>query len=415
MVGCFRCLSLRVIRHILLPDRVSGFCFMRAVGQSAAVAYITGGFIMSKSQKSTALYPHPFSRAYWRDAAAELKDTRMLVITALMTALRIALKPFAIYIGPQMAIQTATLATALGAMIYGPVVAIPAAIISDTIGFLLLPTGDYFLPFMLTEIASTMIYALCLYRAKPSASRVIIARFLICFLVNVVLQQFIFAWQYTYMGNPEKAKASITGMMTIARILKNLFFFPIESVVITLFLKALVPITSRVHLTYHSGSDLRFTGKQIATLVVLFAVGVGSATGYFWYRYSYSGTSRSADYTDAQRVEANQSATQIVTRHTEEWSDETVVCIVDSAYCPLFGDETAYSVSVYILDEEAFAAGQADAQAKGETYTMDTLWGYSKSGPGKDAYGSLVKVATVTYTETEHATDVDAFTLTPVE
>ena len=158
---------------------------------------------MARTQKSTALYPHPFSKAYWRDAASELKDIKMLVVTALMIALRIALKPFAIYIGPQMAIQTATLATALGAMIFGPVVAIPAAIISDTIGFMIFPTGDYFLPFVLTEIASTMIYALCFYRAKPSATRVIIARFLICFVVNVVLQQLIFAWQYTYLGNPE--------------------------------------------------------------------------------------------------------------------------------------------------------------------------------------------------------------------
>ena len=76
---------------------------------------------MPRVQRSTALYPHPFSKAYWKDAAAELKSTRMLVVTALMVALRIALKPFAIYIGPQMAIQTATLATALGAMIFGPV------------------------------------------------------------------------------------------------------------------------------------------------------------------------------------------------------------------------------------------------------------------------------------------------------
>ena len=90
---------------------------------------------MARIQKSTTLYPHPFSKAYWRDAALELKDTRMLVITALMIALRIALKPFAIYIGPQMAIQTATLATALGAMIFGPIVAIPAALIADAACF----------------------------------------------------------------------------------------------------------------------------------------------------------------------------------------------------------------------------------------------------------------------------------------
>ena len=359
--------------------------------------------------KSTTLYKTPFSAAYWRDALAEMRDIKMLVITALLVALRIALKPFAIYIGPQMAIQTATLATALGAMIFGPVVAIPAAIISDTIGFMIFPTGDYFLPFMLTEIAGTMIYALCLYRAKPSATRVIIARFLICFLVNVVLQQFIFAWQYTYMGNPEKAKDSIMGIMTTARIFKNLFFFPIESVVITLFLKVLLPITARAKLTHGGSTGLEFTKRQIAALVALLVVGIGSAVGFLTYRYT--STSRSADYTDAQRVEANQTMTQLVLERTDDWDDKTVVCIVDSAFRPMFEDETDYTVAVYVLDEAAFAAGQeAD-----ETYTMDTLWGYSKSGPSKDQYQSLVKVASVDILKNEDTGEILEFTVTPVE
>ena len=366
---------------------------------------------MTKSQKSTALYAHPFSKAYWRDAAAELKDIKMLVITALMIALRIALKPFAIYIGPQMAIQTATLATALGAMIFGPVLAIPAAMISDTIGFMIFPTGDYFLPFMLTEIASTMFYALCLYRAKPTATRVIIARFLICFVVNVVLQQLIFAWQYTYMGNPDKAKESIMGIMTVARIFKNLFFFPIESVVITLFLKVLVPVTARAKLTYDHHANLTFSKKQIAVLVLLVVVGVGSAVGYLTYRYTYTNTSRSADYTDEQRVEANKDMTELILNKTDEWDEETVVCIVDSAYRPMFGEETKYTVSIYVLDEEAFAAGQLDD----EEYGMDTLWGYSKSGPSKDKYKSLVKVGTATFRMNEKTEEVAAFNVKPVE
>ena len=372
---------------------------------------------MARKQVSTALYPHPFSKAYWRDALAEFKSIKMLVVTALMIALRIALKPFAIYIGPQMAIQTATLATALGAMIFGPVIAIPAAMISDTIGFMIFPTGDYFLPFMLTEIASTMIYALCLYRAKPTAGRVILARFLICFFVNVVLQQLIFAWQYTYMGNPDGAKEAILGITAIARILKNLFFFPIESVVITLFLKVLIPVTNRAKLTYDKNPKMNFSVKQIVLLVVLVAVGIGSALGYLTYRYN--GTSRSADYTDEQRVEANQAMTQVVLDATDDWDDETVVCIVDKAMRPMFTDETDYTVSVYVLDEEAFAAGQADPDnlnKKGQTtYTMDTLWGYSKSGPSKDAYGSLIKVGEATIQYNEKTDEVLNFAITPVE
>jgi ECF transporter S component (folate family) len=361
---------------------------------------------MAGNQKSTALYPHPFSAAYWRDAAAELKDVKMLVITALMIALRIALKPFAIYIGPQMAIQTATLATALGAMIYGPVVAIPAALISDTIGFMIYPTGDYFLPFALTEIASTVIYALCLYRAKPSAGRVIVARFLICFLVNVVLQQFIFAWQYTYMGNPEKAKESIMGIMTLARIFKNLFFFPIETVVITLFLKVLVPVTVRAKLTYGGSKGLDFTVKQAVALGLLVCVGVGSAVGYLTYRYE--DTSRSADYTDQQRLDANHAMADLVLERTDDWDEETVVCIVDSAFRPMFEEETDYTVAVYVLDAEAFAAGQA----KDADYDMDTLWGYSKSGPKKDPHQSLIKVASVHIVKNEKTGEILTFELT---
>ena len=37
-------------------------------------------------QLSAAMYPHPFSKAYWRDAARELKDLRKLTFAALMIA-----------------------------------------------------------------------------------------------------------------------------------------------------------------------------------------------------------------------------------------------------------------------------------------------------------------------------------------
>ena len=364
---------------------------------------------MAKTQKSTALYPHPFSKSYWRDAAAEMGSTKMLVVTALMIALRVALKPLAIPLGPQLSIQTAMLATALGAMIYGPVVAIPAAIISDTVGFMLYPTGDYFLPFVLTEIASTMFYALFLYRAKVTPVRVMLSRFCICFFVNVVLQQIIYAWWYVYVGNPEEARESILGIMTLSRILKNVAMFPIESVVLTLFLKVLLPVARRAKLVYSSDEDMRFTGKQIAVLVLLVIVGIGSATGYLAYRYNTS--SRSADYSKEERVEANHAMAEVVLNQTDDWDDETVVCIVDSAYRPLFGDVTDYTVSVYILDEEAFAAGQAADSG----YTMDTLWAYSKSGPKKDEFQSLVKVATVTVVKNEETGEILEFQMTPAQ
>lgn len=351
--------------------------------------------------KSTALYPHPFSKAYWRDAFAELKDIRMLVITALMVALRIALKPAAIQLGPQMAIQTATLATALGAMIFGPVVAIPAAIVSDTVGFMLFPNGDYFLPFMLTEIASTMIYALCLYRAKPSATRVIIARFLICFAVNVVLQQFIIAWQYTYFGNPEKAKDTVMGIMTTARLFKNLFFFPIETVVITMFLKVLVPITSRARVTFGGSKGLDFTKKQIALLVVLLFVGIGSSIGYLGYYYDNNSVTK--DYSDTEVVEMNHFVHDIITAKDITVDEERTLAVIEYAAKPFFGKETTYTVALY----EA-------VEGKEITDKMwDQMWGYKKTPASKDK--NIQRVATVTIVVENKTDTVLSYESVPVK
>ena len=377
--------------------------------QLTVAHYKKGGFFMAKVQKNNTIYNTPFSRAYWADAFSELKDTKMLVVTALMIALRIVLKPLAIPLGPQLSIQTAMLATSLGAMIYGPVVAIPAAIISDTVGFMIYPTGDYFLPFVLTEIASTLFYALFLYRANVTPIRVMLSRFCICFFVNVVLQQFIYAWWYSYIGNPEQAKESILGIMTLSRILNNIAMFPIESVVLTLFLRFLLPVTKRATLTYGSDSDMKFTTKHVITLVVLMAIGIASATGYLAYRYNTS--SRSADYSSEERVANNKAMAQLVLDETDDWDAETVVCIVDSAYRGLFETETDYTVSVYVVDEAAFAAGQAED----EGYSMDTLWAYSKSGPKKDKYQSLVKVATAEVVKDEKTGEILSFACENVE
>ncbi|MBR4017390.1 MAG: folate family ECF transporter S component [Oscillospiraceae bacterium] len=353
---------------------------------------------MSTMMRNQTLYPHPFSKAYWKDAASELKSTRMLVITALLIALRVALKPLAIPLGnPQLNIQTAMLATALGAMIFGPVVAIPAAIISDTIGFMIFPNGDYFLPFVLTEIASTLIYSLCLYRSKVSATRVMLARFLICFLVNMVLQTLIIAWQYTYMGNPEGAKNQILGIFTISRLFKNLFFFPIETVVLTLFLKVLTPVTYRAKLTFDKNADLRFTGKQIATLVLLVVVGLASAAGYLTYYYNTNSVTK--EYSAEQVIERNKAMHEIITEKDAAVSEDDTVAVIESAIKPFLGKETTYTVALY--------------QAVEGAEITDNMWSYKKTPASKDK--NLQRIATVTIVAENKTDAVLSFDLKAAE
>ena len=207
--------------------------------------------------------------------------------------------------------------------------------------------------------------------------------------------------------------SSIMDITAIARIFKNLCFFPVESVVLTLFLRLLMPAVQRAKLVYTREEGLRFSVKQIVALVCLLAVGVTSSVGYLTYRYSADGEgkSRSADYTDQQRVAANKEMTQLMLGNSNDWDSETVVCIVDSAYRGFWEQDTAYTVSVYTLDEEAFAAGQA----ADKDYTMDTLWGYSKSGPKNDKYKSLIKVATATFVKNEKSGEISSFNVAMVK
>ena len=342
---------------------------------------------MSTKAKSTALYPHPFSKAYWRDAAAELKDTKMLVFAALMIALRVALKLVAIPLAPNLKINTAFLANALGAMVFGPVMATLCAAVTDVLGYLINPEGIYFIPFILTEIAGSVIFALFLYRAKLSTTRVVLSRFCICFLVNVLLQTPIMMWYYSlYMGGKSY-------VLTIPGIIKNLFMFPIESVVLTLFLSVLQPITYRMKLTYDPDANLKFSKKQIVCLVCLFLVGVGCVGGYL--NYYYQNTSLTVGYSATERVEKNHEMQTIVLEETDNWDDANSLTVIESAKKKFLGKEVTYTVAVYTADDNL--------------EITDAMWGYKKSAAAGDE--NLTRAATATILVNDNTGEVLSFSV----
>ena len=338
---------------------------------------------MSTRLKSTALYSTPFHKAYWRDAAGELKSTKTLVIAALMIALRVATKGLAVPIAPSLKLfSVASFINALSAMIIGPVMAIPAAFLSDFLGVLLWDgLGTYFLPYALQEIAGSVIWALLLYRAKPTPWRVMLGRLAICVLVNVLLGTAIDRmWQQYYYGNS-------TVVLTIPRIVKNTFMFPIESVVMTFFLGLMVPITNRMGLTYSGSSAkeaLNIGKKQIALLAVLFVVGVGCVTSYLFYYYDT--TSLSASYDAEERYENNCDMDEKIHEQTDDYDSLTTVTTIESAYKKLGKGCTTYNVAVYVVDDAALPESD---------YTLESLRGLSKSKAAAAAKtGVMTKAAT---------------------
>ena len=341
--------------------------------------------------KSTTVYKHPFCAGYWRDAAAELKDTKMLVLAALIIALRVAMKTvIRVPLAPSLDITPAFLANALGAMSYGPVVGAIGAVVSDVLGVLM--RGDtYFLPYVLTEIASSMIFAMFFYRQEITPTRVILSRFAICLGVNILLQTPIdMLSQQVYYGYNNV-------VITVPRIFKNLFMFPIESVLLTVFLSAIQPITYRMKLTCYPVKKMSFTKKQIALLAALVVVGVASVFAYL--PMHYSNTSLSASYSTEERIAANQSMQPIVLENTDDWDDVTTMTCVESAYGKFLSDEVTYNVAVYTVEE-------------GVEVTED-IWKLSKSKAAK--HESLTRVATATIVVNEKTGETLSFEISPAE
>ena len=342
---------------------------------------------MSAKTKSTTLYPHPFSKAYWRDAASELKDTRMLVFAALMIAVRLAMKLLAIPLAPGLKINTAFLANALGAMVYGPVVAAICAVATDILGYLQNPEGVYFIPFVLTEVGGSVLFALFLYRAKVTPIRVMLSRFSICLLVNIVLQTPIYMWYYAlYMGGK-----SYTLALAMPSIVKNILMFPIESVALTLFLKILLPITNRMGLT-HTGADakevLKFTKKQLITLAVLFVVGVGCVCGYLTYYYNTTNLITKSQGDD--RYNANTAVTQAIVDAMDDYDDMTLVTIVTKSGKKFLGSEMSYTAICYQVDESALEGYEMEGCSTVEE-KLKALRSMSKTPASKAAEAGVMQ------------------------
>ena len=246
---------------------------------------------MATKEKNRTLYSHPFSKAYWRDAAAELKSTRTLVIAALLIALRVALKTVVIPLAPNLNINVAApLINALGAMIFGPVVAAAAALVSDTLGCIIFPQGPYFFPCAFVEVAGSVLFALFFYRTKMRPTRVILARFSMDLFVNILLNSAVMFWYFQVFYQKSYVE------MLLPAIIKNLCMFPIEAFVLTLFLSVIIPVTYKLGLTHDASADknsMKFTTKQFALLLTLFAVGVGGLLTYLNYHYQTKSLSAS--------------------------------------------------------------------------------------------------------------------------
>ena len=184
------------------------------------------------------MYPHPFSAAYWRAAAREVKYLRKLTFAALMIAMCVVLSHVpSIPLFGGAKVTWGFLARSVCALVCGPVLGVIFGFSEDILSYFLTGGGGYpFFPgYTLTTMLGVLIYALFLYRAKITVRRVFLAK-LLTNIQNVILGSL---WSAILYGKA-------WSVMAIGSFWKNLIMLPVQTVLLVLLIGALLPILRRM-------------------------------------------------------------------------------------------------------------------------------------------------------------------------
>lgn len=209
------------------------------------------------------------SSKYWKEAAKQLKDVRVITIAALIVALRVAVKFIKIQLAPGLSISLDAYVNSLGSVIYGPVVGLVVGSISDILGCIVTgKMGEYFLPFILVEMSSSFIFGLFFWQRKINISRALVAKFTVNFVCNIIMTSLFNKWWYYLYYGIEKAEAY--NVINGARIVKNLIMFPLEATIIIVVLSAALPILSKMKLVDKNRSYIEKPSNKVLVLQILF-------------------------------------------------------------------------------------------------------------------------------------------------
>ena len=225
-----------------------------------------------------------YGKTYWRAAAQELRNTRSLVFASFIIILRIVVKAFRIPLAAGLSITFDCYVNSLGSLIYGPVVGLCVGAVSDTLGYLIFPSGLYFFPFIFVEMLSSFIFGLFFWKKQMSVTRVLAAKFTVNLVCNIILTSLFTKWMYQFFSDP---KAETYNIINLVRVVKNLVMFPVESVLIVMFIGAFIPALKSLKLVTATQGELVFRKKHIIIVILTALVSVGLVLFYIYFLKDY--------------------------------------------------------------------------------------------------------------------------------
>lgn len=187
-------------------------------------------------------------RDYWKAAAGSFKSVRMLAVCAMFIALRIAIGAVFIPVGENLRVYFTYAVTALGASIYGPLMALAEGFISDILGYFIAPSGGFFPGYTLSAMLGSVTYALFFYRQRLSVLRIFLCRLAVNLVINVLIGSI---WSAMLMGKGYYYYLTKS-------IVKNLLLLPAETAVMYVVFRTMTPLLERMRLVVPHGKGIPF-------------------------------------------------------------------------------------------------------------------------------------------------------------
>ena len=177
------------------------------------------------------MYNHPFCRGFWKDALANARSLKTLVICALCMAMSIILGYFYIPITESLSIRFTYLATSTVGLVAGPVAALIYGAAVDLLDFMMHPGYTFFFGYTLSAMVGAFFYALFYYRQRITILRNVLCRLCVNLFVNVLMGAY---WSNMLYGKGFIYRVSVS-------LFKNVAMLPIEVIITVAFFSLLLP------------------------------------------------------------------------------------------------------------------------------------------------------------------------------
>lgn len=198
------------------------------------------------------LFHTPFHKEYWKDTFKAFKNTKKMVILAMLFSLLLVSKYITIPSGfGELGLKFGFIFLSIIALIYGPITSLIIGALSDIIGYYItIQTGPMFVGYTVQASLACFTYSLCFYRTKISFTKVLLSRLIVNILLNVVLGSFIQCFIYMQNGliNQDTYMKTVEIYMLSYELPKNIVYLLPQTMLLFVILKSIMPILSRFNL-----------------------------------------------------------------------------------------------------------------------------------------------------------------------